>query len=96
LYGAGLATFLLAAYLIAQVSASARGLEIDCGCFGGADELSAIGPATITRTALLLLLAVATDAAGPVPFHPMQLLIGPLLAGAVGLLPELTQRRYLR
>jgi hypothetical protein len=95
-FGAALATLLLSVFLFAQLSASARGLHIDCGCFGGTDELSAIGPATITRTALLLLLAIASDAAGGTPFHPMQLLVGPLLAVAVGLLPELAQRRYSR
>lgn len=95
-FGAALATALLAVFLVAQVSAALRGLEIDCGCFGGTDELSAIGPATITRTALLLLLAVGADAAGATPFQPLQLLVGPLLAGAVGLLPELAQRRYSR
>lgn len=94
--GAVLATVLLSVFLVAQVSAWVRRLEIDCGCFGGTDELSAIGPATITRTALLLGLAVGADAADATPFQPIQLLIGPLLAGAVGLLPELAQRRYLR
>jgi hypothetical protein len=94
--GALLATLLLSVYLVAQVSAWVRGLEIDCGCFGGTDELSAIGPATVTRTALLLVLAVGADAAGGTPFRPMQLLVGPLLAGVVAVVPELTQRRYLR
>lgn len=95
-YGAALATLLLTVYLAAQVSAVARGLRIDCGCFDGSNELSAIGPATISRTALLLLLAVGADAAGGTAFRPMELLFGPLLAGAVALLPELTQRRYSR
>lgn len=94
--GAALATVLLSIFLFAQVSAVARGLKIDCGCFGGSDELSAIGPATVTRTALLLVLAVAADAAGGTPFHPLELLVGPLLAVIVGLVPELAQRRYLR
>lgn len=96
LYGAALATLLLAVFLFAQASALARGLRIDCGCFGGSDELSRLGPATLTRTALLLLLAVGADAAGGTPFRPLELLIGPLLAIGVGLLPELAQRRYLR
>lgn len=96
LYGAALTTALLTAYLAAQISAVVRGLRIDCGCFDGSDETSVIGPVTISRTALLLLLAIATDAAGGTAFRPMELLVGPLLAGAVALLPELTQRRYLR
>lgn len=94
--GALLATVLLSIFLFAQVSALLRGMRIDCGCFGGSDELSAIGPATVTRTALLLLLAIAADAAGGTPFQPLQLLVGPLLAVVVGLVPELAQRRYLR
>jgi hypothetical protein len=94
--GAVLAALLLAVYLFAQSTALARGLRVDCGCFAGSDELSAVGPATLTRTVLLLLLAVGAVAAGPTPFRPMQLLIGPALAAVVGLVPELTQRRYLR
>lgn len=94
--GAWLATALLTVFLLAQVSAWKRGLDIDCGCFAGSDELSAIGPASITRTALLLVLAAGTDTAGGTPFRPMELLVGPLLAIVVGLAPELTQRRYAR
>jgi hypothetical protein len=96
LAGAWLATVLLASFLAAQVSAWTRGLDIDCGCFAGSDELSAIGPASITRAALLLILAVGTDAVGGTPFRPMELLVAPLLAVLVGLLPELTQRTYAR
>ncbi len=94
--GAVLAGLLLAVYLFAQSTALARGLRVDCGCFAGSDELSAVGPATVTRTALLLVLAVGAVAAGPTPFRPAQLLTGPLLAAVVGLVPELAQRRYLR
>jgi hypothetical protein len=94
--GGVLAGLLLAGYLFAQSTALARGLRVDCGCFAGSDELSVVGPATVTRTALLLLLAVGTVAAGPTPFRPVQLLTGPLLAVLVGFGPELTQRRYLR
>ncbi|HEX5401938.1 MAG TPA: MauE/DoxX family redox-associated membrane protein [Pseudonocardiaceae bacterium] len=96
LFGAALATALLTMFLVAQSIAAARGLDIACGCFGGSDELAAIGPGTITRTALLLILAVGADAAGATPFQPLELLIGPVLAGIVGIVPELTQRRYLR
>jgi hypothetical protein len=96
LAGALLATLLLMVFLVAQVSALARGLRIDCGCFGGSDELSAIGPATVTRTALLLALAVGVVLAGGSPFRPFELLLGPVLAVIVGLVPELAQRRYLR
>jgi hypothetical protein len=95
-FGAALATGLLAVFLVAQCTAMARGLEIACGCFGGSDELAAIGPGTITRTALLLVLALGADAAGGTPFRPLELLIGPVLAGIVGIVPELAQRRYLR
>jgi Methylamine utilisation protein MauE len=95
-FGAALATLLLAVFLAAQSIALARGLHIACGCFGGSDELAAIGPGTVTRTALLLLLAVGTDAVTAGPFQPIELLIGPLLAGVVGLVPELAQRRYIR
>jgi hypothetical protein len=94
--GGWLATALLAVFLAAQISARKRGLDIDCGCFAGSDELSAIGPASITRAALLLVLAVGTDTVGGTPFRPMELLVGPLLAVVVGLAPELTQRRYVR
>jgi hypothetical protein len=95
-WGAALATLLLTVFLCAQSIALARGLHIACGCFGGSDELAAIGPGTVTRTALLLLLAIGTDSVTAGPFQPIELLVGPLLAGVVGLVPELAQRRYIR
>jgi hypothetical protein len=45
-------------FVVAQASALARGLTIDCGCFGAAVE--PIGPATIARAAGVLMAAVAT------------------------------------
>ena len=57
--GALLAAVLFAVFLVAQASAVVRGLLIDCGCFGGSDELSVVGPVSLARTALLLAMALA-------------------------------------
>lgn len=85
--GAVLAAILFGAFLAAQAGAVARGLRIDCGCFGG--EATAVGPVSLVRTFLLLCLALAAVAGGGVAFQPMQLFIAPLLAVLVGLVPEL-------
>jgi hypothetical protein len=89
--GAAVAAVLLAVFLAAQCAAWARGLRIGCACFGGSGELETVGPVTIVRTLLLLLLATVAMAAGDAPFQPAQLLVAPLLAAAVGLLSELTR-----
>ncbi len=47
-----LATGLLAVFVAAMVSAMARGLEINCGCFGTPHEV--IGPFTLFRDSLFL------------------------------------------
>jgi uncharacterized membrane protein YphA (DoxX/SURF4 family) len=54
---------LLAVFLAGMVSAAARGLQIECGCFGGGGDLAA-GQSTaytweIVRDAALLLVALA-------------------------------------
>jgi uncharacterized membrane protein YphA (DoxX/SURF4 family) len=41
-------TLLFAAFLAAQAQAWARGIQLDCGCFGAAVE-SSVGPLTIIR-----------------------------------------------
>jgi uncharacterized membrane protein YphA (DoxX/SURF4 family) len=47
--GAALAgTLLFAVFLTAQISAWARGLQLDCGCFGAIVQ-SSVGPLTIIR-----------------------------------------------
>jgi hypothetical protein len=84
--GAVLAAILFGAFLVAQAGAVTRGLRIDCGCFGG--EATAVGPLSLVRTVFLLGLALAAVAAGGVAFQPVQLLIAPLLAVLVGLVPE--------
>jgi hypothetical protein len=76
-------------FLVAQAGAVARGLRIDCGCFGASGAAAAVGPVSLVRTGLLLCLALAAVAAGGVAFRPTQLLVAPLLAVLVGLGPEL-------
>lgn len=45
-------TLLMAAFLVAQAQAWARGLSLDCGCFGSLAK-SSVGPLTILRDLLL-------------------------------------------
>lgn len=54
---------LFAVFLAGIVSAAARGLRIECGCFGGGGETASTSyPLEIVRDAVLLLLAVALAA----------------------------------
>jgi hypothetical protein len=91
--GAVVAAILFGVFLVAQAGAVARGLRIDCGCFGASasGEATAVGPVSLVRTALLLGLALAAVGAGGAAFQPIQLLVAPLLAALVGLVPELVR-----
>ncbi|HEX9335487.1 MAG TPA: MauE/DoxX family redox-associated membrane protein [Pseudonocardiaceae bacterium] len=89
--GAVVAVILFGVFLVAQAGAVARGLRIDCGCFSASGEATAVGPVSLVRTALLLGLALAAVAAGGAAFQPIQLLVAPLLAALVGLVPELVR-----
>ncbi|WP_448625072.1 MauE/DoxX family redox-associated membrane protein [Geodermatophilus sp. URMC 64] len=53
---------LLAVFLVGVGSAWARGLQIDCGCFGGGGQVAAAGtayPAEVLRDTALLIVALA-------------------------------------
>lgn len=55
-----LSSLLLVAFMVAIASAWARGLQVECGCFGGGGPLDDAGPAYVTalaRDAGLLLLS---------------------------------------
>jgi len=59
---AALSALLLAAFVVGIASAWARGLQIDCGCFGGggvAADATAQYPWDIARDAVLLVTSVA-------------------------------------
>jgi putative oxidoreductase len=49
-----MAGLLCIVFFIAQISVIARGIEIDCGCFGQRGE--SVGLATVARTLIILLL----------------------------------------
>lgn len=59
--GAALSALLMAAFLIGVISAAARGLNIDCGCFGGggavAEGATAYTAEILRDTGLLILSA---------------------------------------
>jgi hypothetical protein len=53
---------LLVVFLVGIVSAWARGLQIDCGCFGGGGQVDASAtayPWEVTRDTAMLLVALA-------------------------------------
>ncbi len=60
-FGALLSSLMLVAFIVGIVSAWARGLEIECGCFGGgggaSEAASATYPVDIARDVGLLLLS---------------------------------------
>lgn len=53
---ATLASLILAGFLTLLIRSYALGLEVDCGCFGSGEVL---GPMTIARDSLMLVLALA-------------------------------------
>jgi hypothetical protein len=89
--GAGLAALLFVAFLGALASAHARGRNIACACFGGSGELETVGPHSLVRTALLLVLAVVAM----LPTHGERLLgvvgFAVILAALVAIVSELTR-----
>ncbi|MBO2445855.1 hypothetical protein J4573_02015 [Actinomadura barringtoniae] len=87
-WGAVLAAALFAAFLVAMASVLRRGMEIDCGCFGSARRPSPVGAASITRTALLLLLAVMAAVAGDAAFSPVQPMLAVAFLALVAAVPR--------
>ncbi|MBW8485449.1 MauE/DoxX family redox-associated membrane protein [Actinomadura parmotrematis] len=86
-WGALAAAGLFAVFLAAMASVLARGLRVDCGCFGGR---ALVGPLSIARTGLLLALAVAAVVAGPAPLPAGTLALSAgylLVIGALSLPP---------
>ena len=71
-WGGLLSAALFAVFVAAMVSVLRRGLDVDCGCFGPSRE-SRVGPFTVARTGLLLVLAVMAAVAGPAPFRAAQI-----------------------
>lgn len=90
LWGAALAIGLFAAFGVAMSSALRRGLRADCGCFspGLADP---IGPGSLTRTGLLLVLAVLALLGAGQPFRPADLLVATLMGVLILVSSELVR-----
>ncbi len=61
-----LTSCLLVAFLAGMASAMARGLEIQCGCFGSPQEN--VGPVSLSRDTLFLLTSLAVLLYRPDPF----------------------------
>ncbi|MBN6050622.1 hypothetical protein JYK22_01650, partial [Nonomuraea sp. RK-328] len=85
-WGAVAAALLFAVFLVAMGSVLRRGLSVGCGCFGGRDL---VGPGTMTRTGVLLVLALLAVAAEPAPFEPLQVPVAAALLGVAFVLPVL-------
>lgn len=89
--GAGLAIILFVLFLVALVSAYARGRHIACACFGGNSELEMVGAHSIVRTVLLLALAIVAvfPASGAQAFDVAG--FAAILAALVAMASELTR-----
>ncbi|GAA3146082.1 MauE/DoxX family redox-associated membrane protein [Nonomuraea roseoviolacea] len=90
LWAAVAAVLLFAVFLGAMGSVLRRGLSVGCGCFGGRDL---VGPGTMARTGVLLVLALMAVAAGPAPFAPLQVPVAAALLGVAFGLPLLVPGR---
>ncbi|MGH8515507.1 MAG: MauE/DoxX family redox-associated membrane protein, partial [Gammaproteobacteria bacterium] len=55
---AGLALLLFTIFLAALVAAWIQGRELECGCFGGSNELDSVGAHSVVRTVMFSVLAV--------------------------------------
>ncbi|SPT60566.1 MauE/DoxX family redox-associated membrane protein [Actinomadura madurae] len=87
-WGAVLAAALFAAFLGAMVSVLRRGMSVECGCFG-ANRPTPVGPASLARTGLLLLLSIAAVVAGPAGFSAVQPPLSVLALALVAAVPRL-------
>lgn len=88
--GAVLAAGLCATFLVAMSSALRRGLRVDCGCFSPG-QTDPIGPGSLTRTGLLLVLAALAVLGARQPFRPADLLVAILMGVLVITLSELVR-----
>jgi hypothetical protein len=86
--GLVIADGLIAVFLTAMSLALAGGRQIPCACFGGTGKLDNVGPASLTRTALLGAIAVMALAAPPAGMGPAQVLVAALTLVLVFLLAE--------
>ncbi|MDA3650302.1 hypothetical protein LZ318_00695 [Saccharopolyspora indica] len=78
--GSALATVLFSAFLIGMGSVLRRGMRVSCGCLQTSER---VGAGSLTRTGLLLVLAVFAGFGAHVPFASVQLLGSAILAGIV-------------
>lgn len=89
--GAGIGAVLLAVFLTALINAHLRGRNIACACFGGDGELETIGPHSIVRTGLLLVLASVATASSPVD-RPLETVgVAAIFAALLALLSEMAR-----
>ncbi|MER5394235.1 MauE/DoxX family redox-associated membrane protein [Saccharopolyspora sp. NPDC002686] len=89
-WGSVLAVVLFSAFLIGMGSVLRRGMRVPCGCLQAVER---VGAASLTRTALLLVLAVLAGFGAGTPFEVVQLPVAALLVGAVFAVAWLISRR---
>ncbi|CAM03885.1 methylamine utilization protein MauE [Saccharopolyspora erythraea NRRL 2338] len=78
-WGALLSLGLLAAFLVGMLGVLRRGLRVDCGCFRTTGPEEIVGPGTVVRTGLLLVLAVLAALPGEPAFRLVHLLLAVLM-----------------
>ncbi|RKT87533.1 Methylamine utilisation protein MauE [Saccharopolyspora antimicrobica] len=79
-WGSALAMVLFSAFLIGMGSVLRRGMRVSCGCLQTSER---VGAGSLTRTGLLLALALFAGFGAGLSFEPVQLLGAALLAGVV-------------
>jgi hypothetical protein len=90
-WGAALAIGLFGAFLVGMASVLRRGMRVDCGCFQGSEQ---VGPGSVLRTALLLVLAVLALLAGSGPFELVHVFVAGVMVVVVFGTADLVGRRF--
>lgn len=89
LVGAIASALILTSFLMALVHAWRSGRKISCACFGGGGRMDTVGAASITRTTVLLMFALASMVSPHHQVRPVHFLLAGLMLLLVFIFSEL-------